>query len=177
MDRSGPVDLPGPRLTLRAGRPGDAERLHRLRAEPSVALWWGDPDPVADIAVDLRGESEEVLFVVDVGGEVAGSIQYSEENTPDYRHASIDLFLGERFQGRGLGAEAVAVLAAYLVDVRGHHRLTIDPAAANERAIRCYTRVGFRRVGVMRRYERGGDGIWRDGLLMDLLAEELVRAG
>jgi aminoglycoside 6'-N-acetyltransferase len=30
-------------------------------------------------------------------------------------------------------------------------------------------------VGVMRQYERGADGSWHDGLLMDLLAAELVR--
>ena len=56
---------------------------------------------------------------------------------------------------------------------RGHHRITIDPAAANSRAIRCYTGVGFRPVGVMRQYERGGDGRFHDGLLMDLLRGEL----
>jgi aminoglycoside 6'-N-acetyltransferase len=28
-------------------------------------------------------------------------------------------------------------------------------------------------VGVMRAYERGDDGTWHDGLLMDLLAGEL----
>jgi aminoglycoside 6'-N-acetyltransferase len=33
--------------------------------------------------------------------------------------------------------------------------------------------VGFRPVGVMRRYERGPDGSWHDGLLMDLLPEDL----
>jgi aminoglycoside 6'-N-acetyltransferase len=57
--------------------------------------------------------------------------------------------------------------------VRGHHRLTIDPAAANARAIRAYRAIGFRDVGVMRRYERGPDGEWRDALLMDMLAGEL----
>jgi aminoglycoside 6'-N-acetyltransferase len=50
----------------------------------------------------------------------------------------------------------------------------IDPAASNARAIRSYERVGFRPVGVMRRYERGRDGGWRDGLLMDLLPEDLT---
>ena len=30
-------------------------------------------------------------------------------------------------------------------------------AAANHRAIRCYEKVGFRRVGVLRQYERGPD--------------------
>ena len=56
--------------------------------------------------------------------------------------------------------------------MRGHHRLTIDPAAHNARAIKAYSRVGFKPVGVMRQYERGLDGAWHDGLLMDLLAED-----
>jgi aminoglycoside 6'-N-acetyltransferase len=34
--------------------------------------------------------------------------------------------------------------------------------------------VGFRRVGVLREYERGPDGMWHDGLLMDMLTGELV---
>jgi aminoglycoside 6'-N-acetyltransferase len=115
-----------------------------------------------------------VLLVIEVDGEVAGGIQYSEENDPDYRHAGIDLYLGERFQDRGLGTEALRMLARFLFDVRGHHRLTIDPALANERAIRAYEKVGFRRVGVMRQYERGPDGSFHDGLLMDLLRPELA---
>jgi aminoglycoside 6'-N-acetyltransferase len=65
-------------------------------------------------------------------------------------------------------------MARYLVDERGHHRLVIDPAADNVAAIRCYSSVGFRPVGVMRSYERDVDGCgWHDGLLMDLLAPEL----
>jgi len=63
----------------------------------------------------------------------------------------------------------------FLTDERGHHRVIIDPAVENERAIHVYEKVGFRRVGVMRRYERHSDGEWHDGLLMELLAEELVR--
>ena len=78
------------------------------------------------------------------------------------------------FQGRGAGTEAVRLLARYLFEQRGHHRLIIDPAAANERAIRSYTRVGFRPVGLMRQYERGPDGRFHDGLLMDLLRAELT---
>jgi RimJ/RimL family protein N-acetyltransferase len=61
------------------------------------------------------------------------------------------------------------------LDDRGHHRLVIDPAAANDVAIRCYTAVGFRTVGVMRAYERDTDSDgWHEGLLMDLLASELT---
>ena len=55
-----------------------------------------------------------------------------------------------------------------------YHRITIDPALANERAIAAYKKVGFKPVGVMRRYELARDGEWRDALLMDLLADELT---
>ena len=76
--------------------------------------------------------------------------------------------------GRVLGTDAVRTPARHLVHDRGHHRLVIDPAAANAPAIRAYAKVGFRPVGVMRAYERDPDGGgWHDGLLMDLLAEEL----
>ena len=50
------------------------------------------------------------------------------------------------------------------------------PALENERAVHVYEKLGFRRVGVMRRYERGADGAWHDGLLTELLAEEFARA-
>lgn len=120
----------------------------------------------------LDTDPEPTVWTIEVDGVVAGSIQTAEEADPDYRHASIDLFLGPAFQGRGPGSDAIRTLARWLVEDRGHHRLTIDPSAANERAIRTYTAFGFRPAGVMRRYERGPDGTFHDGLLMDLLRDE-----
>ena len=165
--------LAGRTVTLRPGRPGDALLLRAILAEPSVSRWWGEPGPAEELAAALRSDGPTVLLVVEIGGEVAGGIQYSEEDDPQYRHAGIDIYLGSRFQGRGAGTEAVTLLAGFLFRARGHHRLTIDPAADNDRAIRCYARVGFRPVGVMRAYERGPDGRFHDGLLMDMLAAEL----
>jgi RimJ/RimL family protein N-acetyltransferase len=43
----------------------------------------------------------------------------------------------------------------------------------NERAIRVYEKIGFRRVGVTRKSTRL-HGEWSDELLMELLAEELT---
>ena len=65
-------------------------------------------------------------------------------------------------------------LAQHLCVDLGHHRLTIDPAVDNAAAIRSYSKVGFRPVGVMRAYERGADDSWHDNLLMDLLREDLA---
>jgi aminoglycoside 6'-N-acetyltransferase len=107
-----------------------------------------------------------------VDGTLAGLIQFSEEPAPRYRHAAIDLFLDPPLHGRGLGSEALRRLVRHLIDERGHHRITIDPAVENAAAIRAYEKAGFHRVGVMRRYERAPDGRWRDALLMELLAGE-----
>jgi aminoglycoside 6'-N-acetyltransferase len=112
--------------------------------------------------------------VVEVNGHAAGGIQYDEEEDPMYRHAGIDIFLGTASQGQGVGPEAIGLLARFMYEQRGHHRITIDPAAANERAIRCYEKVGFRPVGIMRQYERGPDGQFHDGLLMELLRDDLL---
>jgi aminoglycoside 6'-N-acetyltransferase len=100
-------------------------------------------------------------------------IQFWEEHEPKYRHAGIDLFLDPALHGRGLGTEAVRQVVRLLIEERGHHRITIDPAADNAAAIRAYEKAGFKPVGVMRRYERdvGGTG-WHDGLLMELVVEQ-----
>ncbi len=59
-----------------------------------------------------------------------------------------------------------------LIHERGHHRVTIDPAAHNHAAIRCYEKAGFVRVGVMRLAERDSDGNgWHDALLMELVVD------
>ncbi len=164
------VVLRGERVLLRPGRPEDAERLVRIRNEPGVARRWGSVDIEEEIDEQFIDTDEG--FVIEADGEVIGAIQYHEEDDPMYRHAGMDIFLTTSRHGRGLGAEAIRLLARHLFEERGHHRLTIDPAADNAPAIRAYEKVGFRRVGIMRDYERGPDGVWHDGLLMDMLREE-----
>jgi len=164
--------LDGELVVLRPIREGDRARLRGILAEPEVRRWWGPGD--LDVAVADLYDDDAHGFAILLGGEIVGYIQYAEENEPDYRHAGIDVFLGAAGRGRGFGPDAIRTLARYLFEERGHHRLTIDPAASNERAIGAYERVGFRRVGVMRKYERGQDGTFHDGLLMDLLRGELT---
>jgi len=159
-------------VTLRPGGPEDVQVLRQILSEPSVAHWWGEPESREAISANLRGEGDAFLLVIVVGENVAGGIQYSEVSDPMYHSAAIDIYLSDRWQGHGLGAEALGLLVRFLLQERGHHRLVIDPAAANERAIRCYQSVGFRPVGIMRQYERGADGVFHDGLLMELLAAD-----
>ena len=161
-------ELHGARVTLRPWTEDDFPALLAIASTPEVARWWGSWSPEDDAAEDVR------TYVVVAQEQVVGIVQWHEETEPDYRHAGMDIFLDPAVHGRGYGTDALRTMARWLISARGHHRLTIDPAAANTRAIAVYHRIGFRPVGVMRRYERGPDGVWRDGLLMDLLADELT---
>jgi aminoglycoside 6'-N-acetyltransferase len=139
--------LRGKRVVLRPVRDDDLAPLLAMLSEPELACWFGSWD-AARVRRDLLApQDDEVVLAIEVEGEVAGVLMVGEEEEPDYRCVSI------------------------------------DPEADNDRAIRALSRpaaspplraaaVGFRPVGVMRRYERALDGTWRDGLLMDLLAEE-----
>lgn len=174
MTSTGPV-LVGRLVRLRPAAGTDVEALVAVRGAPEVVRFWrGGDDPAGQVADDLAAD-DTVGSVIEVDGAVAGWIQWYADDDPDYRHAGIDLYVGPAHHGRGVGTDAVRTLATHLVDDHGFHRLVIDPAADNAAAIACYSKVGFRPVGVLRRYERGDDGTWHDGLLMDLLADELVR--
>ena len=153
-------------VALRPARNRDVEPLLRILHEPEVARWWGE--------IDEQGVREDLdtSFVVLIDGTVAGWLLFAEETSAQYRHVGLDISLATDFQGHGHGPEALCLAIRHFAD-RGHHRFTIDPAAANERAIHAYAKVGFRPVGVMRDYERSPDGKWHYGLLMDLLVSEV----
>jgi aminoglycoside 6'-N-acetyltransferase len=154
----------GEKVELRPIEPADAEPLRRIHAEPEVARWWGEPEddfPASD-------DPEVTRLIVLAGGEIAGLVQFREENHPDYRNAEVDLFISDRLQNRGLGTEALTAVVRHLIDDRGHHRLVISADVENARAIRCYEKAGFRPVGVLHACARL-NGEWRDELLMELV--------
>jgi len=164
------------RVVLRPLHPDDAQYLAGVVAGcPEVRRWWGSrPDDHDHHRAGFVSDAEASdAFAIEVDGALAGWLGVYEEDEPDYRHAGLDIFLDPKLHGAGLGTQALRMAAGWLIGECGHHRLIIDPAAANERAIAVYASIGFRPVGLMRGYERGADGQWHDGLLMDLLAEEL----
>jgi aminoglycoside 6'-N-acetyltransferase len=153
--------LHGRSVTLRPATPADIPVLLAILDEPEVARWWRRAE------WERINEADAVVYAIVVDGDVIGCIEYNEETDPDYRSAAVDIFVSGRTQGRGIGPDALRTLIDHLVVDRGHHRLTVDPAVANTRAIHVYEKLGFRRVGVLRGYERGRDGVWRDALLME----------
>jgi aminoglycoside 6'-N-acetyltransferase len=167
-DRRAPHELRGELIRLTPTTEADGPALRGIHTSPEVAEWWELPDP----GFPMHDEPETTRFTIRRGDAIAGLVQYGEEEEPKYRHAWIDIFVGAGFQGQGIGTEAVALVLAHLIHDRGHHRVTIDPAASNAAAVACYRKAGFEPVGVMRLAERDSDGGgWHDALLMEHVVE------
>jgi aminoglycoside 6'-N-acetyltransferase len=158
------MELRGNRVTLKPVTPEHADELRHIHEKPEVLTWWGDHDE--GFPFDDDPDTTRFAILVD-GNRIAGLVQYGEEEEPDYRHAWIDIFLDPDLHGRGLGAEAVRTLARHLFENKKHHRITIDPAAANTQAINAYEKAGFRAVGTMQKAWRAPSGEWVDVLLME----------
>ena len=164
-------EIAGPRIRLRRATVDDVDTLVAIRSTPEVYARWGGELP-GDVTASITDTDPRHLVIEDEGRIVIGAIQWTEEPDPDYRHASIDIYIDPRVHRRGYGSEALRALVDHLTSSMGHHRITIDPAVDNAGAIAMYRHVGFEPVGVMRRYERAPDGTWHDGLLMEYLVPD-----
>ena len=137
--------------TLRPAGADDVDRLVAWHADPEVSRYWDDE-------TFTRGEMQQRLArgdveawiveegIVEEGREPVGYLQVH----PD----GLDMFLIPAARGRGLGPDAARTMAEHLLRERGRERVTVDPYAWNEFAVRAWERAGFVQVS---RHEAGGE--------------------
>ncbi len=159
------LPLIGPLVTLRAPREEDVASLTAILAEPEVSEWWvGYDEP--RVRTDFLAEPQTVR-IIEVEGVCAGAMFVLPNEDPEYPTTVMHLFIGTAFRGRRIGEEALA-LAIRAEFARGITRVTLDPNINNDGAIRSYERLGFRRIGVLRDYQRRPAGHLEDALFLDL---------
>jgi len=91
---------------------------------------------------------------------------------PENRRGMLAIMIGEKeYWGRGYGQEAIGLLLDYGFGILNLNSVELGVYAFNERAIRCYERIGFKRVGTTRESRIVG-GEKHDTVLMDILASE-----
>jgi RimJ/RimL family protein N-acetyltransferase len=88
----------------------------------------------------------------------------------NHRHAWISIGIGEAdYRGKGYGTDAMRVLVGYAFRELDLHRITLSVYSYNQRAIRCYEKVGFVREVVQRA------ALYRDGQRFDSIIMGLLR--
>jgi aminoglycoside 6'-N-acetyltransferase len=132
--------------TLRPAGAADVDRLVAWHADPEVSRYWdGETFTRAELAERLARDDVE-SWIVEEEGEPVGYLQVHSEG--------LDMFLLPGARGRGLGPDAARAMALHLVGDRAWTRVTVDPYAWNEGAVRAWQRAGFVELS---RHEAGGE--------------------
>jgi aminoglycoside 6'-N-acetyltransferase len=132
--------------TLRPAGSADVDRLVAWHADPEVSRYWdGETFTRSDMEERIARPDVEA-WIVEAHDEPVGYLQVH----PD----GLDMFLIPGARGRGLGPDAARAMAEHLVGERGRERVTVDPYAWNEGAVRAWKRAGFVEVS---RHEAGGE--------------------
>jgi hypothetical protein len=93
---------------------------------------------------------------------------------PKNRDYNLAIIIARPFWGQGFGREMVEFITRYAFRELGVHRLSLQVAASNLRAIKCYETAGFRHEGRLRQANFQNDS-WSDELLMGLLRQDLPK--
>jgi RimJ/RimL family protein N-acetyltransferase len=71
-------------------------------------------------------------------------------------------WLGRRWWGNGMNAEAKLLMLTFAFEVLGAVRITLVTDIRNQRAQHAIERLGAVREGLLRKHRRRSDGSWRD---------------
>ena len=139
-------------------RPLETEDLPSLlcwEADLEVRRWMGNRfGSIADVTgwfLDVKRSLNRTAFAIEVDGAVIGEI---ELDNIDWRgkSAEIRICIGDPvFRGRGFGTRALLTLMDIMKRSGKLKRLYLRVDAENRRAISCYLRCGFKKIGLLRR--------------------------
>jgi len=136
--------------------------LRKWMTLPHMREWWGEPEPGLGYIRDMvEGRDTTRPFLIAVNGTPVGYIQYwfighhqNQEWLNDHPWLAelsadaigIDLSIGEpEWLSIGVGSAALSQFVSKL-RAEGHQTIVIDPDKKNARAIRAYTKAGFKPV-------------------------------
>lgn len=168
--------LTGEKVRLRPLVIPDAPRLVHLLSDPAVSrnLRLRSPVTLAAerefIAALAHATDQMVLGITALeDGRLMGVCGLHQLGDPA-RQAELGLFLGGPEEwGKGYGTEVTRLLCAHGFETLGLNRIWLHVYADNERGLRAYQHVGFRREGVLRQ------AALRDGEHVDVVAMGILR--
>jgi RimJ/RimL family protein N-acetyltransferase len=130
--------------------PDHAEWFRTIRSRPDVTIF------------GIRRVSDDCLV---------GSCQL-HSISPVHRSAELQIRIGVKdAQDSGIGTEACSLLLQHAFRDLGLNRVSLHVFETNDRAIRLYTRIGFRVEGTLRQ-SAWIDGRWVNAVIMSVLREE-----
>jgi len=170
--------LVGKYIYLRPIEKGDIKYIRIWGNDPEIMSLTGEVRPMSqtdaeEFLKNVQNDKERVWFIMvlkendQVIGE-AGLLRMFKA----WRTTDLSIIIGEKeVWGKGYGTEAIILLLDYAFQTLKFHRVAIGVVGFNERAIRFYEKVGFKKEGIQR------DGYYHnstfhDFIMMSILEDE-----
>ncbi|ABF46388.1 GCN5-related N-acetyltransferase [Deinococcus geothermalis DSM 11300] len=115
---------------------------------------------------------DQLPFVVEVGGALAGSTRYGDIRAA---HRGLEIgwtWLHPRWHGSGVNRRMKRLLLAQAFEELGMERVQLKTDILNTRSQRAIEKLGAVREGVLRRHLRRPDGSMRDTVMYSVTREE-----
>src|SRR5512138_3459456 len=149
--------LTGEKVRLRPLVIPDAPRLVHLLSDPAVSRNLRLRSPVTlaaerEFIASLAHAADQLVLAITAAddGRLMGVCGLHQLGDPA-RQAELGLFLGGPEEwGKGFGTEVTRLLCRHGFETLGLNRIWLHVYADNERGLRAYEHVGFRREGVLR---------------------------
>ncbi|MGX6591894.1 GNAT family N-acetyltransferase [Cetobacterium ceti] len=174
--------IKGKKVNLRAYKKTDLETLYNLFENDKVkrTLLMDTNTPTAIeyenlfIEKNLIFESELYNFAIESSstGEYIGGCGINKIDRKN-SFAIVGIWLGEPFQGKGYGADALRTLCNFIFQEMNIHKIKLNCFSFNFQGLICYQAVGFKEEGISRK-EIFRDGQYHDIILMGLFKDELI---
>ncbi len=170
--------LLGERVYLSPVNPEDMDKFVTWLNDMQVTDYIGRTHYVQNYVNEKRWIEEELakgeyffeIVTVD-GDEAIGNISLKDVDLIN-RRATLGILIGESdSRNKGYGTEAIRLLLDYAFNYLNLNNVMLVYLECNERAKRCYEKVGFKEFG-RRRMSKFLNGRYYDDVYMDILATE-----
>lgn len=151
-----------PKIDFRPLTEADLPLLLEWLNRPHLQEWWRSEETSLEEVREkylprIAGDDAARPFLAYLDGKPIGYIQYYLAHAGDPNWwpdepgpgvLGIDQFLADgEALGQGLGTAMISQFSGLLMEMPGVTEIRVDPRPDNLRAIRCYTKVGFRERG------------------------------
>ncbi len=173
--------LMGERIYLREVRLADVnEQYHRWLNDPEVTRYLEiryvphSRENIGKYVEAMDGKDDEIFLAICLkkNGRHVGNIKLGPINRI-HRFADVSLLIGEKsVWGRGIGTEAIRLLARFAFDVLNLHKLRSGCYADNKGSARAFLKAGFVEEGVLRKQWHVA-GRYQDEIVFGLCREDM----
>ena len=127
----------------------------------------------------IEGKVNYTYWMIEVNKKPIGYMANTAEKGDDglfMGRVELDILIGEKSMWeKGYGSDALRAMINYAFKKQGAQRVFLTPRLINPRAIYVYEKVGFKKEGVLRHFEKF-EGKLIDTVMMSILKEEFKGA-